>query len=50
MRRNKGYQQCEKEHLYEFLIGLKKEYVALKTQILSFSLLLTLGYAYHLVS
>lgn len=40
----------EKERLYDFLMGLNKEYGAIKTQILSSRPGLTLGAAYHLIA
>lgn len=40
----------DKEHLYDFLMGLNEEFNAVRTQILSSSPLPTLNAAYHLVS
>ncbi|KAL7591444.1 hypothetical protein Lser_V15G33019 [Lactuca serriola] len=40
----------EKERLYDFLMGLKEEYNAVKTQILSTNPSPNLGVTYHLVS
>lgn len=40
----------EIEHLYGFLMGLIEEFIVVRTQILSSSLLPTLNDAYHLVN
>lgn len=40
----------EREHLYEFLMGLDDTFNTVKTQILSMAPTFTLGYAYHLVA
>lgn len=39
----------EKEQLYEFLVGLDREFSIIKTQILATKLIPSLGNAYHLV-
>lgn len=40
----------EKERLYEFCMGLDKNFGTVKTQILSTTPTVSLGMAYHLVS